>query len=157
MSADAIRFRLFFFVFVRGSSDSREGGGLEGDERERSGGWSFGIFGNFGDDVGSVRLEVNEPAIPRCDVESPEDQAGAIHVDVIADEGVDDFHERRLNGFLIFKHGDGMDARLGRSAHTADHALMEIAKSFFAERGRATADSVDFDVGAVANCLSRRH
>ena len=58
---------------------------------------------------------------------------------------------------LIFDEGDGVKARLGGSAHAADHALMEIAENFFAEGGRATRDSVDLDVGTDANILVEGH
>ena len=36
------------------------------------------------------------------DVEGAEDQGGALQVDGVAHEGVDDFHERGLDGLLVF-------------------------------------------------------
>ncbi len=82
------------------------------------------------------------------DAERAQDEAGARDIDLVADEGVDDFHERGLDGLLVLEHGDGMEARLGWGAHAADHALMEITEDLLAQGGRAAADSVDFDVSA---------
>ncbi len=70
---------------------------------------------------------------------------------MVADEGVDDFHERGLDGLRVLEVGDGVEARFGRRTHAADHALMEIAEDFLAQRGRAAADSVDPDVSADAS------
>ena len=82
------------------------------------------------------------------DVEGAEDEFGALEVDGVADEGVDDFHEGGLDGRLVLDEGDGMKAGVGRSGNAAHHALMEIAELLSAESGGAATDSGDLDVGA---------
>jgi len=69
---------------------------------------------------------------------------------VIADEGVDDLHERGLDGLSVFQERYGMEARFGRRAHGANHALVKVTENFLAESGGAAAGSVDLDVGADA-------
>jgi hypothetical protein len=76
-----------------------------------------------------------------------EDQLGALDVDSVAGEGVDDFHERGLNGFFALDESDGMEARLHRRADAAHHALMEVAELLSAESGGAAADSGNLDMG----------
>jgi len=121
------------------------------------GGWSCGIFGNVGDHVMMKGLEVGVRRILHCDVKSAQNQAGAIHVDVIADEGVDDLHERGLDGLSVFQECYRMEARFGRRAHAANHALVEVAENFLAKSGRAAAGSVDLDVGADASAWMDCH
>src|SRR5580658_3805111 len=58
-----------------------------------------------------------------------------------------DFHDGGLDGFLVLKHGDGVEARLG-DGDGAEHALVEVAELLSAESGGAATDSGDFDVGA---------
>jgi hypothetical protein len=72
---------------------------------------------------------------------------------VIAGEGVDDFHERGPDGLFVFDEGDGMQAGVGRSFNTAQHALVEVAELLSAQGGRAAGDAGDFDVLAVADIL----
>jgi len=67
------------------------------------------------------------------DAECAEDEAGARNIDVVADQGVHDFHERGLDGLRVLEIGDGMEARFGRGAHAADHALMEITEDFLTQ------------------------
>jgi hypothetical protein len=50
-----------------------------------------------------------------------------------------------------------MKAGVGRSAYSAQHALVEVAELLSAHGGRAALDSGDFDVLAVANILVERH
>jgi|SRR5580658_33475 hypothetical protein len=45
-----------------------------------------------------------------------------------------DFHDGGLDGFLVLKHGDGVEARLG-DGDGAKHALVEIAELLSAESG----------------------
>jgi hypothetical protein len=121
---------LFFFSRV---ADSYCGCGLNRRYREWPGGWrGCGICGNFLDHVALATIETGLGGVAGGYAERAQDEAGAGDIDLIADEGVDDFHERGLDGFLILEHGDGMKARLGRSAHTADHPLMEITEDFTA-------------------------
>ena len=89
-----------------------------------------GVLGNFGDHIGCVHAEACLFRVLGGDEESAHDEAGAVDFDVVADEGVDDFHERGLDGLGIFKHGNGMEARLGRGADAADEALLKITKHF---------------------------
>ena len=109
------------------------------------------------DHIALVDVEMDAGRIFHGDVKSAQDELGAAEVDGIANQGVDDFHERDLDAFLVLDEGDGMKARLGGSAHAADHALMEVAEDFAAEGGGAARDSVDFDVGADADVLVERH
>jgi hypothetical protein len=90
-------------------------------------------------------------------VESAKDELGAAEVDGVADEGVDDLHERGLDGLLVFDEGDGVKARFGRRSEAANHALVEGAENFGVERGRAATDSVDLDVSTAFRVLIGRH
>ena len=92
-----------------------------------------------------------------CDAEGPEDQAGALEVDGVAGDGVNGFHKRDLDAFLVFDEGHGMDARFGRRADAVNHALVEVAESLAGEGGRAAGVSGDFDVGADFDVRVARH
>lgn len=141
----AVRLRLTFLL----GGIAGEGCGLCGRYRKWAGDWrGCGIFGNFLDHFALQTIEVSLARISDRDAERAQDEAGASNVDLVADEGVDDFHQRGLDGLRVLEIGDGMEARFGRSADAADHALMEITKDFAAEGGRAAADSVDLDVSA---------
>jgi hypothetical protein len=85
------------------------------------------------------------------DVEGAEDERGALQVDGVAHEGVDDFHKRDLEGLLVLDEGDGVQARLRRSTDATDHALVEVAELLSAHGGRGATNSGDLDVGAAAN------
>jgi hypothetical protein len=100
------------------------------------------------DHFAAVEGEVNAAGIADGSVEGAEDQRGAREVDGLEDEGVDDLHERGLNGFLVFKQRDVMEPRVGRTFDGAEHALMEVAELLSAESRGATTDSGDHDVGA---------
>ena len=142
---------MFRFVFLR-RADGGEGRGLGGGNREWGRDWrGCGIFGNFLDHVALPAIEMSFARVPDGDAESAQDEASARDIDVVADEGVDDFHERGLDGLRVLEIGDGMEARFGRGAHTADHALMEITEDFLAQRWRAAADSVDLNVSTDAS------
>jgi hypothetical protein len=116
-----------------------------------------GVFGDFADHLAVVDAEAGAAGILYGDPEGFEDQVGAAQVDVVAGQGVDDFHERGLDGFFVLDHGDGMKAGVGRSAYSAQHALVEVAELLSAHGGRAALDAGDFDVLAVANILVERH
>jgi hypothetical protein len=97
-----------------------------------------------------IRLAV-EPHVARIlgrDVEGANDQLGALDVEGIADESVDDFHERGLDGLGVFEHGDGMEAREGRTTDAAMGLLVEVTELLSAESGGAATDSADSDMSA---------
>lgn len=50
-----------------------------------------------------------------------------------------------------------MDARLGRRADAADHALVEVAETLAAQGGRGAGVSRDLDVGANFDAGVRWH
>jgi hypothetical protein len=85
------------------------------------------------------------------DVEGAEDERGALQVDGVAHEGVDDFHQSDLEGLLVLDESDGVQARLRWSTDAADHALVEVAELLSAHGGRGATNSGDLDVGAAAN------
>jgi len=124
---------------------------VRGDWARRFRGWG-GVFGDFANHV-AADIEFDAVGIFYGDVESFDDEVGAAQVDVVADQGVDDFHERGLDGFFVFELRDGVKAGAGRSFDAAQHALMEVAELLSAHGGRAALDSGDLDVLAVANVL----
>jgi len=106
-----------------------------------------GVVGDVCDHVTDAG-EVDAADVADGGVEGAEDEFGALDFDAAAEQGVDDFHERGLDGFLVFEEGGVMDARRGRSFDRANHALVEIAELLSAESGGAATDSGDLDVGA---------
>ena len=116
-----------------------------------------GVVGDFVDHFVFVDAEMDAGRIFHGDVKSAEDELGAAEVDGIADQGVDDLHERGLDAFFVLDQGDGVKTGLGGSAYAADHSLMEVAEDFAVESGGAARDSVDLDVSADADILVERH
>jgi hypothetical protein len=110
-------------------------------------GWSW-VGGNFADHLVLAEGKADAADISYGDMEGAEDEFGALQVDGVADEGVDDFHEGGLDGLLVLDEGDGMETGVGRSGHAANHALMEVAELLSAKSGRAATESGDLDVGA---------
>jgi hypothetical protein len=104
-----------------------------------------------------VEIEMDARRIFHGDMKGAQDELGAAEVDGIADQGVNDFHERGLDAFFILNECDGVKARLGGSAHASNHALMEVAEDFAVQSGGAAGDSVDLDVSADADVLIERH
>ena len=140
------------------SRDSRERAGLgEGGRNWFLNRWGGGVVGNFVDHFVFVEIEMDARRIFHGDVKSAKDELGAAEVDGIANQGVYDFHERGLDAFFVFEEGDGVKARLGGSAHAANHALMKVAEDFAVQGGRAAGDSVDLNVSADADILVERH
>ena len=142
-----------------GGFDCERGPGLElGQRRDVDFDWGLGdglhgvrwggVVGDFADHFVSVDIEADAAGIADGDVEGAEQELGAAEVDGIASEGVDDFHERGLDGLLALDEGDGMKAGIGRRGDTAHHALVEVAELLSAKSGRAATDSGDLDVGA---------
>jgi hypothetical protein len=62
-----------------------------------------------------VLAEADAADIFYSNVEGTEDEFGALQVDGVADQGVDDFHEGGLDRFLILDEGDRVQAGVGRS------------------------------------------
>jgi hypothetical protein len=98
------------------------------------------------DHLGLV-FEADAADVADSGVKGAEDEFSALEIDGAADEGVDDFHERGLNGFVVLKEGDVVEARV-RSFDGANHALVEVAELLSAESRGAATDSSDFDVHA---------
>jgi hypothetical protein len=61
----------------------------------------------------SPQSKTNLTRVPG-DGERAQDEAGASDIDLVADEDVDDLHERGLDGLRVLEIGDGMEARFGR-------------------------------------------
>jgi hypothetical protein len=83
------------------------GGGWHGVRRG-------GVVGDFADHFFFVQVEADAAGVADGDMKGAEQELGAFEVDGIAGEGVDDFHERGLNGLLALDLGDGMEAGVGR-------------------------------------------
>jgi hypothetical protein len=86
------------------------------------------------DHIAGVDAELNPAGVADGGVEGAEDEFSAAEFDGAADQGVDDFHDGGLDGFLVLKHGDGVETRLG-DGDGAEHALVEIAELLSAESG----------------------
>ena len=108
-----------------------------------------GVVGDFFYYVKGI-VEPGAVGVFYCDVESADDQLGALGIDGVADERVDDFHQRGLNGLFALELSDGMKTRARRSANAANHALVEVAELLSAESRRVATDSSDFDMSAGA-------
>jgi len=91
------------------------------------------------------------------DVEGAEDQCSPLGVKRVADESVDDFHERGLDSVFIFNNGDGMEAREGRPSDAAMGLLMEVAELLTAKSGAAATDSGDLDMSASVGAWHGRY
>jgi hypothetical protein len=98
-----------------------------------------------------VDAELHAADVAASDVEGTKNERGALGVDGVAHQRVDDFHERHLDGLLVLDEGDGVQARLRWSSDAADHALVEVAELLSAHGGRGATNSGDLDVGAAAN------
>jgi len=110
------------------------------------GGGRVGVVGDLGDHFGGL-AELDAAGVADGGVEGAEDEFSALEFEGAADQGVDDFHDGGLDGFLVFEEGNVMEARVG-GFDGADHALVEIAELLSTERGGAAKDSGDLDVGA---------
>ena len=92
--------------------------------------------------------EVDAADVADGGVEGAEDEFGALDFNGATKQGVDNFHERGLDGLLVFEEGGVMDARRRRTFDGAEHALVEVAELLSTESGGAATDSGDFDVSA---------
>src|SRR5271169_601077 len=93
-----------------------------------------GVVGDLGDHSTGVG-EVDAADVADGGVEGAEDEFGALEFDGAAQQGVDDFDEGGLDGFLVFEEGGVMNARGGRAFDGAEHALVEVAELLPAESG----------------------
>ena len=108
-------------------------------------GWG-GVVGDFADHLSVVDAELGAAGISYGDVKGFDDEFGATQVDVVAGQGVDDFHERGLDGLFIFDEGDGVETGVGWSFDAAQHALVEVAELLSTHGGASALDAGDFDV-----------
>lgn len=125
--------------------------------RRNGAGGRGGVFGNLFDHVGAVDVEAGATGIHDGDVKAFEQESGAGQIDGIADQGVQDFHDGGLDGFLVFDEGEGMKASFRGSGNAAQHALVEVAEFLAAKSGGAATDAGDFDVGADADVFVNWH
>jgi hypothetical protein len=109
----------------------------------------FVVLGNFFDYVVGLRFDAGAGVIFHRNVQRAQDQRGAFHVNGVAQQRIDDFGQRGLDGFFVLDAGKRVQARLRRRAHAAMHALVVVAELLSAERGRAAADAGDLDMSAA--------
>jgi hypothetical protein len=150
-------FRSFVMAFWPGIARVLAEGSFEGDVQfaQRGGviDGQLAILWDFFDHLAGFGSEVFVAGIFYGDVQGAEHQRGALQLDGVAHESVEDFHERDLDGFAVFDERDGVKACLRRGANAAMHALVVVAEFLLAESGRAATDSGDFDMSAGFWCL----
>ena len=110
-----------------------------------------GVVGDFSDYLIVVDAKPHAADVAAGDVEGTKNERSALGIDGVAHQRIDDFHERHLDGLFVLDERDGVQARLGRSADAANHALVEVAELLSAHGGGAATDSGDLDVGATVN------
>src|SRR4029077_14305503 len=111
-------FRLFF----RRSVDLGEGRGLREYKREwAGGGGSCGILWNLIDYVVAENIETCGLRISNGDVKGAQHDSCAGDIDLVANDSVDDLHERGLDGRCVLDERDGMESRFGWRAHATNH------------------------------------
>jgi len=92
--------------------------------------------------------EVDAAGIADGGIEGAKDEFGAWEIDGLADQCVDNLHERGLNGFFTLEESDVMEARVRRAFDGTEHALVEIAELLSAKSGGTATNSGDLDVSA---------
>ena len=92
------------------------------------------VLGNFFDHVAGLRVDAGAGVIFHGNVEGAQNQRGALHVDGVAQQRIDDFGQRGLDGLFVLDAGEWVQARLPRRAHAAMHALVVVAELLSAER-----------------------
>ena len=108
-----------------------------------------GVLGDFFDHVAGMEAEVNAANVADGGVQGAENEFGTLEFDGAAKQGVDDFDEGGLDGFLVLEEGGVVDAGGGRAFDSAEHALVEIAEVLSAKSGGAATDSGDLNVSAI--------
>jgi len=116
-----------------------------------------GVVGDLVDHAACDGVEADAVGVLHSDVEGFEHKVGAAEVDGVAGHGVDDFHERGLDGLLVLDESDGVEAGVRWYLDAAHHALVEVAELLSAESGGAAADSGDLDMSANLDVWVNRH
>ena len=104
-----------------------------------------------------VDAEADAVGVLDGDVKGAEQEFGAAEVDGVAGEGVDDFHERSLDGLCALDESDGVKAGFGWGGDVAHHALVEVTELLSANSGRAATYCGDLDVSANFDVGMNRH
>ena len=104
----------------------------------------IGVVGDLADHFVGVQSELDAADVADGGVESAQDQFGALEFDGAAQQRVDDFHQRGLDGLFVLEQGVVMDAG-GGIFDGAEHALVEVAELLAAESGGAAADSGGYE------------
>ena len=107
-----------------------------------------GVFGDFFYCVSGVDVELYAAGVFHRDVQGAKDQFGALEVDGVAHECVDDFHQRGLDGLFVLEDGDGVKARLRRCCGRRGARAGGSSRTALREERGAAADSGDFDMSA---------
>ena len=95
-----------------------------------------------------VAIEARMPGIFHGNMQRADDQFGALHVERVTNQSIDHFHQGGLNGLFAFDQRDGVQSRVGRTAHAAVGVLVKVAELLSAESRGLAADSGDFDMSA---------
>jgi hypothetical protein len=78
------------------------------------------------------------------DLESVEEQAGLLGVDLVVHDGPHDLHQGELDGVAVLEEGDV-------GLVTLADTVVEVEEVFASEGRGAAADSVEFDVVALGD------
>ena len=111
-------------------------------------GAGFVVLGNLFDHLIGGHSGAGAGVIFHGYVEGANDQRGALHVNGVAQQRVDDFGQRGLDGLFVLDAGERVQAGLRGSAYAAMHALVVVAELLSAERGRTATNSGDLDMSA---------
>jgi len=150
-------------IYLTGGSDLSRWSGFDRGHRDRCFWHGVGrrlrglVVGDLVDHAASHAVEADAVGVFHGDVEGLEHEVGTAEVDGVAGDGVDDFHERGLDGLLVFDESDGVEAGVRWHLDAAHHALVEVAELLSAESGGAAADSGDLDVSANLDAWMNRH
>ena len=138
-------------VDLDGEAGRRE---VDGDRVQDAGGGGVVAddFGGLGDGLESASVVGGEP-------EAVEEGVGALDIDEVAGERVDDFGESELDGDAVFKGRKGNDVAPLHEAFLADHggavevvafveAFVEVTEELVGEGDGAALEAVGLDVAA---------
>ena len=113
-----------------------------------------GVVGEFADHFVVKNIEADAMRVLGGDVERFEDQFGATILDGAAKQGLDEIHERGLDGLLVLDERDGRNIGVNGAGNAVNQTLMEVTKMFAFEGGRATALSANLDMTATRMSLN---